>query len=164
MTTVVCDASPLIFLAKLDRLGLIRSLLDGEVVVLRCIVDEVLGTAGDRHSERQRLRDFLESVRIEDFTETTQQSGRLSASDARVLTYAVNRRADWLVVDERLLRRIAAHEGIATIGTLGLLVAASKRGILTRSQAMADVDTAISSHQLRISTALYREVRMKLQE
>jgi hypothetical protein len=41
MMTVVCDASPLIFLAKLDRLGLICGLLGKDAVVLQCVVDEV---------------------------------------------------------------------------------------------------------------------------
>lgn len=162
MTTVVCDASPLIFLAKLDRLEIIRTLLGGDVVVLRCVVDEVLAVAGDENPEQRRLRDFLQSVRIVDFTDTTYQSGRLSVSDGRTLTYAVSHRVAWLVVDERLLRRIAAHEGIATIGTLGLLVAAVRRGLLTRKEAMDDVDTAISSHHLRISIALYREIQREL--
>ena len=47
-------------------------------------------------------------------------------------------------------------------GTLGLLVAAAKRGLLTPSEAMADVDTTISSHQLCISVALYRQIQREL--
>jgi predicted nucleic acid-binding protein len=164
MTTVVCDASPLIFLAKLDRLTLIGSLLGGEVVVLQGVVAEVLAPAENFHAEQQRLREFLGSIRIVTIPEPTQPSGRLSASDARTLAYAVRHCADWLVADERLLRRIAAHEGIATIGTLGLLVLAARRGLLTGQEAMADVDTAVSSHHLRISIALYRDIRRELLE
>ena len=162
MTIVVCDASPLIFLAKLDRLGLISPLLGEDVVVLQCVADEVLGPAGHHNLEQGRLRDFLLTVRIVDFTDSTQRSVSLSESDRRSLAYAVSHRVAWLVADERLLRRIARHEGIATIGTLGLLVAAAKRGLLTRRQAMDDVDAAISSHQFRISIALYQQVQREL--
>jgi hypothetical protein len=41
MKTVLCDASPLIFLAKLDRLALIKDVLGGNICVLRLVVDEV---------------------------------------------------------------------------------------------------------------------------
>ena len=42
MKTIVCDASPLIFLAKLNRLDLVARVLCGEIFVLRCVLDEVL--------------------------------------------------------------------------------------------------------------------------
>lgn len=162
MSTVVCDASPLIFLAKLGRLNLIRALLGEDVVILRCVVDEVLGPDLIASSERQRLCDFVGGVEVVDFDETTHHSARLSASDASTLTYAVTRRVNWLVADERLLRRIAEHEGIPTMGTLGLLVAASKRGLISPTEALHDLDAAVSRHHLRISAALYREVRGRL--
>lgn len=34
MTTVICDASPLIFLVKPNRLGLVQAVLGGEIHVL----------------------------------------------------------------------------------------------------------------------------------
>lgn len=57
MTTILCDASPLIFLAKLDSLDLISQVLGGEVVILRCVADEVCSdSAGE--VESLRLRKF----------------------------------------------------------------------------------------------------------
>lgn len=162
MITVVCDASPLIFLAKLDRLELIAAVLGGEVVVLQCVVDEVLSPAGEFHAEQQRLREFLEGVQVVACTATIHRSDRLSVSDTRTLSYAMRHCADWLVADERLLRRIAAHEGIATIGTLGLLVSAARQGLLTHLEAMNAVDEAISFHHLRMSITLYREIQSEL--
>jgi predicted nucleic acid-binding protein len=162
MMTVVCDASPLIFLAKLDRLGLIRGLLGKDVVVLQCVVDEVLGAEHDHVLEQKRLKAFLKSVRTIAFAESSYKSGRLSASDRQTLTYAVRHHAAWLVADERMLRRIAKSEGIATIGTLGLLAAAVRRGLLSKREALADLDTAISSHNFRISIALYQRFQAEL--
>jgi predicted nucleic acid-binding protein len=153
---VLCDASPLIFLAKLNRLALIPQLLGPEVVVLQCVVNEVLGTALEPRAEKQRLEAFLQSAQVVEFADSDYQAGRLSASDRQTLTYAVRKQTDWLVADERLMRRIAAAEGVATIGTLGLLAAASRRGLITRQAVLTDINTAISSHNFRISIALYR--------
>ena len=47
---VVCDASPLIFLAKLDCLDLIPALLGDRIVVLQCVADEVLSPSCDASS------------------------------------------------------------------------------------------------------------------
>jgi hypothetical protein len=61
---VVCDASPLIFLAKLNRLELITRLLGSEVVVLQCVASEVMESEKAGDIELRRLIVFLKSVRI----------------------------------------------------------------------------------------------------
>lgn len=161
MTVVVCDASPLVFLAKLDRLPLISAVLGGDILVLRCVVDEVLSdSAGPQ--ERVRLDRSLEQARIVDFEAARPPSRSLSRTDRSVLIWAVEHRADWLVADDRLLRRIAAAEGIRVVGFLGLLVAAVQRGALSRSQARLAVDDAISKHGCRISIELYQRLLAEL--
>ncbi len=161
MTGVVCDASPLVFLAKLDRLPLISAVLGGDVFVLRCIVDEVASEgAGPR--ERERLDEFLERVQIVDFDSSPPPSRSLSRCDQSVLLWAVENRADWLVADERMLRRIAVAERIRVVGFLGLLIAAAQRGILSRSEARLAIDDAVSTHGCRISIDLYRRLLAEL--
>lgn len=159
---VVCDASPLIFLAKLNRLDLIARLLGPDVVVLKCVTDEVMASDRAGENELQRLDAFLKSVRIVNFSESAYPAGRLSACDRQTLTYAVRQRADWLLADERLMRRIALEEGLATIGTLGLLASAVKHRQITAKEVIEDLDTAVSKHGFRISIALYQHFRAKM--
>jgi predicted nucleic acid-binding protein len=159
---VVCDASPLIFLAKLNRLDLISPLLGPDVVVLKCVAAEVAEPEKAGEIELRRLTVFLKSARIVDFSESAYSPGRLSASDRQTLTYAVQQQARWLLADERLMRRIATEEGLATIGTLGLLAAAVKNGHLTAKEALADIDAAVSKHGFRISIALYQRFRAEM--
>ena len=156
---VVCDASPLIFLAKLNRLDLILRLLGPEVVVLKCVVAEVKGGGTAGEIEQKRLDGLLQAVRVVAFAESSHAAGRLSFSDRQTLSYAIRQRADWLLTDERLLRRVAREEGLATIGTLGLLVAAVKRGHLSASDALRDLDSAVGKHRMRVSIALYPHFR-----
>ena len=159
---VVCDASPLIFLAKLNRLELVTRLLGPDVVVLQCVAAEVMESEKAGEIELRRLNVFLKSARIVEFSESAHSSGRLSASDRQTLSYAVQQRADWLLADERLMRRIATEEGLATIGTLGLLAAAAKSGLVTIREALADIDAAVSKHGFRISVALYQRFRAEM--
>ena len=154
---VVCDASPLIILAKLDRLHLITDLLGNDIVVLQCVADEVLGERAGT-LERQRLNDFLSTVAtVTAFEETDLESNALSASDRYTLTYSIRNAVDWLMVDERLIRRVATEHGIAVMGVLGLIVGAAKRGILTHAEAESALREAVGVHGLRISVALYRK-------
>lgn len=160
---VVSDASPLIILAKLDRLHLLGSLFDAEITVLRCVVDEVLGERAGI-LERQRLEAFFESsARIIEFTGSDLDSKALSASDQSTLTYCEQNDADWLVADERLLRRIAKGNGIAVIGTMGILLEAVRRNLLSKAEVKRDVQKAVGEHGLRISVSLYQRILEELE-
>jgi len=163
MKIIICDASPLIFLAKLDLLRLIPEVLEGEVWILRCVVDEVCSESA-APLEMTRLNAFLEGATVVDFDEFGHPSKSLSRSDRATLTWAIANRADWLVADERLLRRIASAEGIAVIGFLGLVIVAAEKGLLPPAAAKAAVDTAVSKLGLRISVGLYRRIVSELDE
>lgn len=163
MKIVLCDASPLIFLAKLDALDLISEIFCGEVVILKCVAEEVCSkSAGD--VERIRLHRLLETAAVIAFEESDYPSRSLSENDRRVLNWAIQNRPDRLVADERLLRRIAREEGIATIGTFGILVAAAKKGIRSREVVRKMVDDLVGKHGCRVSVALYQRVISELEK
>lgn len=160
---VVSDASPLIILAKLDRLHLLSRLFDAEITVLRCVVSEVLA---DRAGilERKRLESFLESsARIVEFTGSDLASKALSASDQSTLTWCEQNNANWLIADERLLRRIAKGRGIAVIGTMGILLEAVRRNLLSKVDAKQDLQKAVGEHGLRIAVTLYQRILQELE-
>jgi predicted nucleic acid-binding protein len=154
---IICDASPLILLAKINQLDLIHKVLDGEILVLQCIVDEVCSdSAGE--VESIRLNRFLETVKIVDFVDSDYPSKSLSTNDRSVLNWSIQNRPEWLVADERLLRRIAREENLKVIGTLGILVAAHQKGLLAKEETKQAVDELVSVHKLRISVTLYQKV------
>lgn len=154
---VVCDASPLIFLAKLGCLHLIPALLGEDIVILRCVADEVLSPSCDA-SERRKLQDFFKTVEIVDDGQCAYESQTLSRADCLTLTYAVESKVAWLVVDERLLRRIATEEGLRVVGFLGLLIQAANKGLMTKVSVKGLIDSAISDHGMHISINLYRKL------
>lgn len=157
MKTVLCDASPLIFLAKLDYLPLIGQILGNKIHVLQCVADEVLLNCPDA-VEKSRLSQFMDTVQLVDFKVTQSRGTALSLSDQSSLTWAVQNKVDILLADERLLRKIADEEGIKAIGFLGLLVRAGKSGHMTAAQVRQAVDDAVSKHRCRISIRLYQRV------
>ena len=54
----------------------------------------------------------------------------LDAGEAAAVALAVARKASRLLVDDRAARRVAGQLGIPVIGTLGILVAARRRGLI----------------------------------
>ena len=160
--TVVCDASPLIFLAKTNRLAIVPALLGKDIVVLDCVVKELLHERAGP-VETHRLRAFLAGTSRPSWKGPLEASLALSISDQSSLSWAIENKAAWLVADERLLRRVARDHGIAVVGFCGLLVQASRSGLLGRDQVRTDLDQAISRHGFRISVRLYREILTSLE-
>ncbi len=161
MKTIVCDASPLIFLAKLDRLDLVARVLSGEMFVLRRVVDEVLSESAGV-VERRRLAAFFESVEVIDFEVPDEQVGSLSHSDRSTLAWAIENQVNWLLADERLLRRVAVQENIAVIGFPGVLLRSARQKILSVAEVRNEINECVSRHRCRISIALYQRLMSEL--
>ncbi len=159
--TVLCDASPLIFLAKVNQLGLLEAIPGGDCVVLSCVAREVLEKPAGP-VEKQRLEAWLSTVRQVDYEGSLFTSDALSGSDHSSLAWAVANRADWLVADDRLLRRFARERGISVIGFCGILLKAVPAGLLSVGDVRALIDDAIGNHGFRISIALYRAILEEL--
>lgn len=162
MRTVLCDASPLTFLAKLDRLHLVPDLLGDRTCVLRLVVDEVC-RADAPPVEFRRLNRFLKGIEVIDFTDAGHTSQSLSRSDRATLNWAIRNQPDHLLVDERLLRRVAVAEGLTVIGTLGLLFMAERDRILTKTELRTCLEDLAGKYEFRISVDLYQRILRELE-
>ena len=158
---IVCDASPLIFLAKLNQLALIDSTIGARVIVLQCVAHEILSERATL-LEAERLGTWLRTVEMVDYEGSLVESNALSLSDRTSLGWAFEHGADWFLVDERLLRRFAKERGIRVIGFCGLLLRAAEQTILSPTEVQSLLDTAIREHGFRISIQLYQHISERL--
>lgn len=155
--TVVADASPLIFLGKIQRLVLIRRVLGDDVVVPQQIREEVLARPLD-HAESVELHRFLAAARVERVDSPRAFAAGMSRADNAAMTLAVRRKAGLLLTDDRTVRRLAAVEGIRPLGTLGVLLPALRRGLMDRAEVRRLIDDLVRSHGFRIGVELYAAV------
>ena len=86
----------------------------------------------------------------------------MSHTDNEALTLALRKHADRLLTDERLMRDMANIEHIRPIGTLGVLLLAMQRGVLSAAEMRCHVDALIRVHRFRIGIALYDAVLLRL--
>lgn len=160
---IVADASPLIFLAKIGQLGLITRLFPGKHWVPQSVRMEVL-TAPISPAEELALQLFLKSCQIELVSKPRRYAAALSRADNEVLTLAIRRKAAFLLSDDRLLRQLAVVEGLRPMGTLGILLRAMERGLLTRIQTRHWVEALVQQHHFRISIEVYDATLQRIEQ
>lgn len=123
----VVDASPLILLARVDRLDLL-SASAASVVVPRSVIVE-LEAGGSRDHAAASVR-ACGAIRVIDDDELPDaiSSWDLGAGESQVLRYALSHPEAEAIIDDRAARRCAAALQIAVVGTLGLVLRAKLRG------------------------------------
>ena len=155
---LVLDSAPIIFLGKIDKLTLLGRLFGHDIIMPRPVRDEILPPAVAPDEER-RLATFLAVCRIVDPDRAETFARGLSRADNAILSLAKEHGADFVLSDDRLIRRVAAVEGIRTLGTPGVLLRATKDELLTVRETEDLLSQLVRDHHFRISTAVYDAAR-----
>src|SRR5574338_676789 len=151
---VVADSGPLIALARLDLLPLLRSQFDAVlvpgVVLLECTAQTQ--RPGARAILAAKEAGLLEAAAVPD-AERFAAAHLIDRGEAAALLLAQERACPALV-DERRGRRVAAQLGIPLVGTLGVLLAARKAG---QVPALAPLLEALTAFGYRLPPDLVRK-------
>jgi len=156
---IVVDAAPLIFLSKINKLNLLRELFDAEIKVPSAVSNEIIDKGVPPHEERL-LKAFLSDCKIVRLRKVEKFAGALSYADNCIMTLAIREKADILLSDDRLLRKTAAIEGFLVLGTLGILLRATKASILSPGESIELLEELVYEHSFRISTTVFESARM----
>jgi hypothetical protein len=127
---VVVNATPIISLALIDQLDLLRQLYD-EIIIPNAIYDEVLagGSSGIGIIELERS-DWIRVVALKDPSRAELLLFELDRGEAEVIALAQEKNADLVIVDERLARSHARRLGLTLTGTLGVLLRAKQNQLI----------------------------------
>jgi predicted nucleic acid-binding protein len=156
---IVADAGPLIGLARIERLSLLKSLY-GTIAVPEPVLSE-LCVKSDRPGSRALSAALAERVihprplaqNCE--TELLRLCLLLDAGEASAILLAEQTEWRFLMIDERRGRDIARRRGIPVVGLAGVLLAAKRSGLLKLvAPALAD----LSRQGYRLSDTLVTEV------
>jgi predicted nucleic acid-binding protein len=146
----VVNASPLIFLARIDRLSLLPELAAG-VVVPTAVVREVLA-GKEAHPELAALGE-TDWLHVEPDGPLPEEIAAwdLGAGEAQVLALAHRQPSYEAVLDDQQARRCAREAGIPVVGTLGIVLRAKQRGKITAARPLIEQllrEGLYLSHQL----------------
>lgn len=153
---VVADAGPLIGLARVGLLDLLRQLYERVLVPVE--VFEELRTADDRPGSRG-LRAALEAGWLSVAPVETQGAESLSLAlgpgEAAAILLAAQGPCRFLLLDERRGRAVAKGRGLRVVGTGGVLVAAKEKGLIDR---VSDALEQLAAGGYRLSVELLARV------
>ena len=161
LLTAVPNAGPLIALAQIDQFDILR-VLWGELRIPPAVFDEVAvpeatrsGAAEVRSAAWVHVNDVCDVTAVELLRE------RLGAGESAAIVLALELGADLLLMDEARGRRVAESRGLMVTGTIGLVVAAKERGLVTAVTPLMD---ALLAGGFRMSEELYQSARLLADE
>lgn len=133
MKKVVADASPLIFLGKINQLDLLS---DYEVYVPQQVYHEVLkGRQGEKKEAEGLIRLLGESgVHIVECHMKADLPGSLGEGEKAVISYAVEHSIQEIWLDEAKARGVARLHKLLPRGTIGILWEAHRKGRISREK------------------------------
>ena len=149
---LIADSSALIALAICDGLQYLEPLYGG-VLVPDAVYSEV--TKAEK-AESVKLRGYLKGrTRTVDTTNYVYLDAFADRGETEAMLLYKQIRADTLLIDDRRGRKIAQLNGIKIVGSMGVLLAAKKRGLLTQ---IAPVLDRLSNSRVFIDPSLIRTV------
>lgn len=129
---VVCNSSPLISLARVGQLDLLRQLF-GQIHLADEVWDEVvMRGAGRPAAEAVLAAQWIERHPAAPAEEMLRLRAQHALGTGELATVRLARalRADLAIIDERAARRLAQADGLAVMGCVGILEAAFRRGLV----------------------------------
>lgn len=137
---VIADSSPIHYLLLIGYIEVLPSLY-GQIIIPEIVVAEL------RHQRTPvTVRDWIETR--PDWIEVRQPHGTASDTLAELddgerdaILLAMELGADLLLLDDRKARIEAARQNVMATGTLGVLEAASMRGLLDLPEALSRLQT-----------------------
>lgn len=140
---VVSDSSALIALAGIQQRGLLKSLFAG-ITVPPAVAREVAPSVA--------LPEWVIIERPQQPVGTRILEHSLGLGESETISLALEKGADFVVLDDKPARRLAAAIGLAVIGTVGVLMRAEEKGLV---QAVRPHLDALRARSFRISSFLY---------
>lgn len=138
---VVSDTTPLISLMKADRLELLEPLF-GEVFIPEAVYSE-LTTNPEFQDEADHIKgcSFIKKVSVKEqkAVDVLQRASGLDLGESEAIIYADDVKADVLLMDEVKGRQVARAMGLYIMGTIGVLLYAFEKKVITGS----DVEDAL---------------------
>ena len=124
----VLNASPIIALAKVDRLNLLEGLVP-EICIPPAVVKEV--TAGPEDDPGRRALESRWGQRLPESALRPEVLGwSLGAGETEVLSVALEKSGWTAVIDDATARACARSVDVPVIGTLGVVLRAKRQGLV----------------------------------
>lgn len=140
--TVIADSGPLIHLSMVHQFHLLHRLFQ-HMSAIPQVIDEVVthgnGRPGEAEVQKGIQDQWIRIVPVPDRTVIQRLAApNLSEVDSAVLACAIQVSATVVLCDDSAVRRLAEREGLAVVGTVGILTHARMNGWVERLKPVLD--------------------------
>jgi uncharacterized protein len=157
----VSNSGPLIHLAKVGEFALLHDLFQHITIPPEVFEEVVIRGGGQPGSGETNTAQWITRGMLERFDVADILAAELDRGEAEAIALALQEKADWLLIDERVGRRFAQQVGLKVKGTLGVLLEGVRRGFIDDLQPLLDMLVARGTW---IAQATYAEVLKLSQE
>ncbi|MEH1919360.1 DUF3368 domain-containing protein [Nostoc sp.] len=159
--TVVCNATPLINFAAINRLDILKAAF-GQIVIPQAVCDEttVTGFPASEFVLQAIAANWLQVCPIS--TIAPNIPPELDDGEREAITLALETGEPQILLDEREARQVSQSLGLQVIGTLGILLLAKNREIITQVQPV--LDAMINHAEYWVSRPLSEQVLRQARE
>lgn len=127
---VVSDTSPIINLARIEHLHLLPELFT-EIVIPTAVFDEIAGPGNNEPgSDEVKTASWVKILPAPIQPLLPQLLQDLDQGEAEAIVLALDMKADYVLMDETLGRKIALTYHLQPLGLLGILVLAKQKGLV----------------------------------
>ena len=145
----VSDSSPLIALAKIGKLDILKELF-GEIVIPEAVWYEVaVKGKGKPGAEDVRKAEWIKIREVEDRLSVEVLKSEIEVGEAEAIVLAKELNADLLIIDENIPRVIAESIGLRVAGSLAIIYIAKKRGLIKED--LDDIFRELKAKGIRFS-------------
>ncbi len=153
---VVANSGPLISLARVGQLNLLETLYNQLYIPLAVREEVVHKGYGLPGASMVDAASWIQIRAIHDTVAVQLLRKELDAGESEAIILAVELQADLLLIDEARGRRVAEMRGLCKTGTLGTLIAAKKRYIISEVTPLLD---DLRNAGVHMNRELYQKVR-----
>lgn len=158
---VVSNTGPLIALSRIGQFDLLHSLYD-QLYIPQAVQDEVVTSGQGRPgAEEVHTLAWIHTVKVYDTTAVHLLEERLDAGESESIVLSIQLEANLLLIDEARGRRVAEARGLNKTGTIGTLIAAKKRGFVSKVMPLVD---NLRASGFRMGEDLYQTCRTLAEE
>lgn len=158
---VIVNATPLIALSKINQLEILNQLFD-EVIVPRSVYNEVIVKGANKVGSDNLLKaNWIEVQEVPSTTPIEPLLLGLDQGELDVIQLAILINPDWVIIDEKLGRRIAKVMGLSVKGTLGILLSGFYTGYFSK-QEILDLCQKLVNNGIRLSPRVIDSIKTEL--
>jgi uncharacterized protein len=155
---IIANAMPLIYLHRIGQLDLLKRLFS-RVYIPSAVARELqLGQHGEPTIPGL---EWIEVWSVQNQPAVDILAQELDRGEAEVLALALERSADWVIMDASLARTAASLLQLRCMGTIGILITSKARGFITAVKEPLD---AMMAAGLWVSPELYEQILRKIGE